>query len=163
MNDLKQMRSKVILPDWLGSGQDLFGTLQIIKGKSINRGFLEVDYDLNFNDAFNYPVVFEIKSEAGEVISEAIAFRIDGNIDPSSRMIEEKIIAPKVCNALKLDDFILFLAIVVEKNVDFALYLNKTPKKITNLKFYKLNPKQKILFNDRLIMQIAAVLDQRAR
>jgi hypothetical protein len=152
-----------MLPDWLGSGQDLFGTLQIIKGKSIKRGFLEIDYDFNFNDAFNYPVIFELKSDQGEVICEAIAFRIDGDIDSASRMIEEKVIAPKVCTALKRADFIQFLAIVVERNIDFALYLNKTPKKIKNLKFYQLNQEQKIVFSDRLIMEIAAVLDQRAQ
>ncbi|OGC43375.1 hypothetical protein A2Y85_08480 [candidate division WOR-3 bacterium RBG_13_43_14] len=163
MNNTKQMRPKVILPDWLGSGQDLFGTLQIIKGKSIARGFLEVDYDFNFNDAFNYPVVFEIKSEEGEVVSESIAFRINGNIDSASRVIEEKIIAPKVCNALRREDFIQFLAVVVEKNVDFALYLNKVPQKILDLKFYQLNPPQKLVFNDRSIMEIASVLDQRAQ
>ena len=157
------MRSKVVLPDWLGSGQDLFGTLQIIKGKSIARGFLEIDYDFNFNDAFNYPVVFEIKSEEGEVVSDAIAFRIDGDIEPSSLIIEEKIIAPKVCSALKLEDFIQFLATVVEKNLDFALYLNKAPQKILNLKFHRLNPDQKVVFNDRLIMHIAGVLDQRTQ
>ncbi len=153
----------MILPDWLGSGQDLFGTLQIIKTKSIARGYLEIDYDLNFNDAFNYPVVFEIKSEQGELVSEAIAFRINRNIDPASRIIEEKIIAPKVCYALKRDDFIRFLAAVVEKNVDFALYLNKTPRKILALKFHRLNSAQRLVLNDRLIMEIVEVLDRLAR
>jgi len=151
----------VILPDWLGSGQDLFGTIQIMKGKQINRGFLEIDFDFKFSETFNYPIVFEIKSAYSNIEIFGIAFRIDREVDPAQRAIEENIIAPKVCSSVRRTDFINFLAEVVEKNVDFALYLNKTPRRFKNIKFFDLSEEQKIVLDERLMLAIADVVDRR--
>lgn len=151
----------VILPDWLGSGQDLFGTIQIMRGKQIKRGFLELDFDFKFSETFNYPIVFEIKSLESDIEAYGIAFRIDREADPAQRAIEENIIAPKVCSSLRRDDFIKFFADVVSKNVDFALYLNKTPRRFKNIKFFKLNEEQKIVLNERLMLAISEELDKR--
>ncbi len=151
----------VILPDWLGSGQDLFGTIQIMKGKQIARGFLEIDFDFRFSESFNYPIVFEIRSVHSNLEAFGIAFRIDREADPAQRAIEENIIAPKVCSSLRLDDFIKFFADVVEKNVDFAIYLNKAPRRFKNIKFFKLSEEQKIVLNERLMIAITEAVDRR--
>ena len=151
----------VILPDWLGSGQDLFGTIQIMQGKQVANGFLEIDFDFKFSETFNYPIVFEIKSVKANIEAFAIAFRIDRDADPAQRVIEENIIAPKVCDSLRQDDFIGFFAEVVEKNVDFALYLNKTPRRFASIKFFKLSDAQKIIFDEKLMFAIADVVDKR--
>jgi hypothetical protein len=160
VSDIDKMKG-VILPDWLGSGQDLFGTIQIMKGKQIARGFLEIDFDFKFSQSFNYPIVLEIKSAQSDLEAFGIAFRIDREADPAQRAIEEKIIAPKVCGSLRRDDFIKFLADVVEKNVDFAIYLNKTPRRFKNIKFFRLTEEQKIVLDDRLMFAIAEVVDRR--
>ena len=151
----------VVLPDWLGSGQDLFGTIQIMKGKKITRGFLEIDSDFKFSETFNYPVVFEIESANFGIEAYGIAFRIDRKIGSAQRAIEENIIAPKVCSSLRHDDFIEFFADVIERDVDFALYLNKTPKKFKNIKIFKLTEQQRIVFDERLAFAIVEVLDKR--
>jgi hypothetical protein len=152
---------RVILPDWLGSGQDLFGTIQIIKGKMIESGYLEVDSDFRFSDAFNYPIVFRIRSLNGEIEIYAISFRVNGDISAAARVIEERIIVPNVCKTITKQDLITFLADVVQRNVDFALYINKTPKKFKNITVCELGSDQRIILNDRLIMQITVVLDER--
>lgn len=160
MSDINKTKG-VILPDWLGSGEDLFGTIQIMQGKQINNGFLEIDFDFKFSESFNYPIVFEIKNVEANIEAFGIAFRIDREADPSQRVIEENIIAPKVCSSLRRDDFIKFFADVVEKNVDFALYLNKTPRRFRSIKFFKLSDEQKIIFNQKLMLAIADVVDKR--
>jgi hypothetical protein len=147
---------RVILPDWLGSGQDLFGTIQIIKGKRIDHGFLEIDFDFRFSDTFNYPIVFSVRSTKTDIEVYALSFRIDQDIDAATRAIEERIIAPKVCQTLTQNDFIRFFADVVQHNIDFALYINKTPKKLQKMTVFQLNTDQ------RFIMRIAAVLDERS-
>jgi hypothetical protein len=152
----------VVLPDWLGSGQDLFGTIQIIKGKKIADGFLEMDFDFRFSDAFNYPIVFSIRSTDGDIEVFAISFRINGDINETTRAIEEKVIAPKVCKILTQMDFIRFFADVVQNNIDFALYLNKTPKKFQGIAKFPLDDDQRVILDDRLIMKIAAELDERS-
>lgn len=151
----------VILPDWLGSGHDLFGTIQIIKGKSIQYGYLEMDFNFKFSDTFNYPIIFGIRSVDADIVAHAIAFRINGTIDPAQRAIEERVIAPKVCQTLKQHDFICFFADVVQNNIDFALYINKTPRRFKDIIIYALNDDQKLVLNERLLMKIAEVLDER--
>jgi hypothetical protein len=153
--------NNVILPDWLGSGHDLFGTIQIMKGKNITRGFLEIDFDFKFSETFNYPIVFAIKSTNSDVEAYGVAFIIDREIDPAQRAIEENIIVPKVCSSLRHNDFIEFFADVIEKDVDFALYLNKTPKKFRSIKIFKLTEQQKIVLDERLAFAIAEILDKR--
>ncbi len=152
---------KIILPDWLGSGQDLFGTIQIMQGKKIEKGFLEIDFDFKFSETFNYPIIFEIKSRNSNIEAYAIAFRIGEGKGDAHRVIEEQFIAPKVCSSLRLDDFIKFFADVVEKDIDFALYINRTPEKFKKIKIYALDEKQKIVFDQRLILSITEILDQR--
>ncbi len=154
-------KDKITLPDWLSSGQDLFGTIQIIKGKKIELGYLEIDSEFTFSGTFNYPIIFIIRSSNSDIEADAIAFKIDKDKDTTQRAIEEHIIAPRVCNILRRDDFLQFFADVVEKDIDFALYLNKTPEKFKDLRIYKLNENQKIVFNERLILAITEVLDQR--
>lgn len=158
----KNKTGKVVLPDWLGSGQDLFGTIQIIKGKTIEKGFLEFDFDFKFSETFNYPIFFEIRNIDAEIEAHAIGFRFDEGIDRDTRAIEESIIAPKVCSSLRRADFIIFLADIVEKEIDFALYLNKIPKKFKNIMTYALSDEQRIVLNERLIMEVMEVLDKRA-
>ena len=161
MVDTKNNRyGSVILPDWLGSGHDLFGTIQIIKGKKIQRGFLEIDFEFKFSEKFNYPIVFEIKSVNSDIEAYAVAFQIDGDIEPATRAIEENIIAPRVCRTLRRSDFVKFFAEVVANDVDFALYINKVPKKFKDIKLYNLTEEQKIILNERLIMEITEVLDR---
>ena len=70
-----------------------------------------------------------MKTIDSDIVVSAIAFRINGNIDQATKSIEENIIAPKVCKSLQRRDFVEFFADIIEKNVDFALYLNKIPKK----------------------------------
>lgn len=152
----------VVLPDWLGSGQDLFGTIQIIKGKQFESGFLEMDFDFRFSDTFNYPIIFGVRSVKTDIEIHAISFRIDGSINEAMRAIEERIIAPKVCQTLTKDDFIRFFADVVQRNIDFALYINKTPRKFQGITVFQLNEDQRIILDERLIMKIAAVLDERS-
>lgn len=159
MSDSSNNKS-VILPDWLGSGQDLFGTIQIMQGKQITDGFLEIDFDFKFSETFNYPIIFKIKSADAHIEAFGIAFRIDREADPAQRVIEENIIAPKVCDSLRHDDFIRFFAEVVEKNVDFALYLNKTPRRFEGIRFFKLSDAQRIIFDEKLMLAIADVVDK---
>ena len=160
MSDISKNKS-VILPDWLGSGQDLFGTIQIMQGKQITNGFLEIDFDFKFSETFNYPIVFKIKSVKAHIEAFSIAFRIDRDADPAQRVIEENIIAPKVCDSLRYDDFVRFFAEVVEKNVDFALYLNKTPRRFESIKFYKLSGTQRLIFDEKLMLAIADIVSKR--
>jgi hypothetical protein len=150
-----------MLPDWLSSGQDLFGTLQIIRGKQIDQGYLEVDFDFRFSDTFNYPIIFNIRSMNGDIEAYAISFRIRDEKDVAERVIDERFIAPKVASILTINDFIGFFADVVQKDIDFALYINKTPEKFKKLNVYQLNPKQRIVFNEHFIMAITEVLDRR--
>ena len=160
--DKKKSRTgNVVLPDWLGSGQDLFGTIQVIKGKRVKFGFLEIDLNFKFSDTFNYPIIFRLRSIDTEIVADAISFRINGSIDPARRVIEEKVIVPKVCRILKKCDFLGFFADVVHHDVDFAIYLNKTPRRLKDITVYDLNDDQKIVLNEKLVLQIARVLDER--
>ena len=152
---------RVVLPDWLGSGQDLFGTIQIIKGKQIKNGYLEMDTDFRFSDTFNYPIVFRVRSHEGDIEIYGVSFRINGNMNGAARAIEERIIAPKVCATITKQDFIEFFADVILQDIDFALYINKVPKKFKGIKVFELQDNQRIILNERLIMQITLVLDQR--
>ncbi len=156
-------RGKSTLPDWLSSGQDLFGTIQIIKGKKIDVGYLEIDSEFKFSKTFNYPIIFIIKSSNSDIEADAIAFKIDEDKGKTERAIEESIIAPHVCNILRREDFLKFFAEVVEKDIDFALYINKTPEKFKDLKIYQLNENQKIVFNERLILAISEILDRQKK
>ena len=150
----------VVLPDWLGSGQDLFGTIQIIKGKRIANGYLEMDSDFRFSTAFNYPIVFVLRSRDADIEIYAISFRINGDITSAARAIEERIILPKVCKTVAKDDMIKFFADIIQRDIDFALYINKTPKKFKNLTICELNDDQRIILDDRFLMQITMVLDE---
>jgi hypothetical protein len=160
MSDTDKMKG-VVLPDWLGSGQDLFGTIQIMKGKQITRGFLELDFDFKFSETFNYPIVFEIKNLGADIEAFGIAFRIDREADPAQRFIEENIIAPKVCNSLRKIDFVNFFAEVIDKNVDFALYLDKTPRRFEGIRFIKLNSEQILVFDEKMMFAISEALDRK--
>jgi hypothetical protein len=161
MNPKDKENQRVILPDWLGSGHDLFGTIQIIKGKTIAKGYLEIDFDFKFSEAFNYPIIFELKNINADIEAYAIAFRINDEKGPAQKAIEESVIAPKVCSILRRNDFVKFFADVVEKNIDFALYINKTPGKFKDIKIYSLTEDQKIIFNEKLVLAITEVLDRR--
>lgn len=151
----------VVLPDWLGSGQDLFGTIQIIKGKQIKNGYLEVDTNFRFSDAFNYPIVFRIRSNESDIEIYGISFRINGVISGAARTIEELIIAPKVCETITKQNFVEFFADIILQDIDFALYISKTPKKFKGIRVFELKDDQRIILNERFIMQITMVLDQR--
>jgi len=157
----KLKTGNVVLPDWLGSGQDLFGTIQIIKGKLIKNGYLEMDTDFRFSDAFNYPIVFRIRSIDGDIEIYAISFRINSGISGAARAIEEKIIAPKVCETITKQDLIQFFADIVQYDIDFALYINEVPRKFRDIMEFQLNDNQRMILNERLIMRITVVLDER--
>jgi hypothetical protein len=152
-------KSHLQLPDWLGSGEDLFGTIHIIQSKKIDKGYLEIDYNFKFTDKFRYPVVFTIKSIESLIVADGIGFRVHLQKDKSKKSIDEKITIPSMCKILKLDDFIDFFAQVVKNDVAFALYLEQ-PEKFKDLKVYELKSSQIIVFNDKLSMKIMNVLDK---
>ena len=158
---LKGRKDESILPDWLGRGQDLFETIQIIKGKKINKGFLVTDTDFKFGEAFSYPIIFEIKSTKADIESSGIAFRIGEEVEAAKKTIDESFIIPVLCRVLRPNNFVNFFADVVEKDVDFAFYINKTPKEFRDIKIYRLNEIQKIIFDEHLILEITEVLDKR--
>jgi len=155
-----KLDKEIVLPSWLGSGYDLFDTIQIIKGKNIQDGYLEIDLRFKFGDNFEYPIVFEIKSSVSGVDVVAIAFNIS-ETDKTKWLIEEKVIVPKICNIITREDFINYFTDVVERNIDFALYINKKPWRYAKLKFYNLKDTQKIIFNEHFVMAITKVLDER--
>ncbi len=148
-----------ILPDWLGSGEDLFATIQIIQGKNISIGFLEVDYNFKFSVQFNYPAVLTIKTINQEIVCDTIAFRIDA-ATLESRMIEENFVAPSVIHSLTHQDLVSFFADIVLKDITFALFLNQHPRRFRDLRFFPLTENQKIVLNDRFVFEIMAVLDK---
>uniref|UniRef100_A0A7C4XE06 Uncharacterized protein n=1 Tax=candidate division WOR-3 bacterium TaxID=2052148 RepID=A0A7C4XE06_UNCW3 len=147
------------LPDWLGSGQDFFDTIQILKGKKINDGYMEMDYNFKFSDKFSYPVVFKIRNLEGDVVIDHIAFRVWGGKDDKQRKIEETITIPSVIRTLRRKDLINFFAEVIRNDIDFVLYLEEMPKKFRGVKFYELKENQKIVFNEKLIMEIMSCLE----
>lgn len=148
-----------ILPDWLGSGEDLFATIQIIQGKKINVGFLEIDHNFKFSTEFNYPAVLTIKTINQDITCDTIAFRIDA-ATPERRMIEENFVAPSVIHSLTHQDLVSFFADIVLKDITFALFLNQHPHRFLDLKFFPLTEDQKIILNDRFVFEIMAVLDK---
>ncbi|OPX17883.1 hypothetical protein BXT86_04090 [candidate division WOR-3 bacterium 4484_100] len=85
-------KDKITLPDWLSSGQDLFGTIQIIKGKKIELGYLEIDSEFTFSGTFNYPIIFIIRSSNSDIEADAIAFKIDKDKDTTQRAFNERLI-----------------------------------------------------------------------
>jgi hypothetical protein len=149
----------ISLPDWLGSGEDLFATIQIIQSKNINIGFLEIDYNFKFSNEFNYPVIFTLKTIGVDIVADCIAFRIDEK-DPNKRMIEENFVAPSVSRILTHHDFIKFFADVVRDDITFALYIDNRPRKFRDLRFCPLTEKQKITLNERLSFEIMECLDR---
>ena len=148
-------------PDWQGNGSELLGTIQTVKDKVVSNGFLEIELPYEFNNTFRYPVVIEVKSSGPIIESVAIAFKIDDEMGATKSTIEKNIIVPEVLNVFKRDDFINYLADIVEKQSKLAFYLNKKPAKFKKLKFYKLIDKQKIVFNEFLIIAIEKVLEER--
>jgi len=150
-------------PDWQGSGSELLGAIQIIKDKVISGGFLEIGFSYEFNDVSRYPIVIEIKGSGSVVESVAIAFKIDNKMNATQKTIGKKFNASAAFNAFKRNDFINYFADTVEKQSNFAFYINKTPAKFKNLKFHKLMDKQKIVFNEHLVTAILKVLDERKR
>jgi len=155
----EQNEKEIELPDWLGSGEDLFGTIHIMQSKKIEKGYLEFDYNFTFSEKFKYPVVFTIKSIESMIVADGIAFRVDLEKDKSKKTIDENVIVPSVCKILELNNFIEFFAQVVKNDVTFALYLEQ-PEKFKDLKVYELKSSQIIVFNDKLSMKIMAVLDK---
>jgi hypothetical protein len=148
-------------PDWQGNGSELLGTIQTVKDKVVSNGFLEIELPYEFSNTFRYPVVIEVKSSGPIIESVAIAFKIDDEMGAAKSTIEKNIIVPEVLNVFKRDDFINYLADIVEKQSKLAFYLNKKPAKFKKLKFYKLIDKQKIVFNEFLIIAIEKVLEER--
>lgn len=49
-------------PDCQGNGSELLGTIQTVKNKVVNSGFLEIELLYEFSNTFRYPVVTEVKS-----------------------------------------------------------------------------------------------------
>lgn len=49
-------------PDWQGNGSELLGTIQTVKNKVVDSGFLEIELLYEFSNTFRYPVVTEVKS-----------------------------------------------------------------------------------------------------
>lgn len=157
----KSVNDTIKEPDWQGNGSELLGTIQTVKDKVVSSGFLEIELRYEFSNTFRYPVVIEVKSSGPIIESVAIAFKIDNGMNATKSAIEESIIVPEVLNAFKRDDFINYFADIVEKQSKLAFYLNKKPAKFKNLKFHKLAEKQKIIFNEFLIMAIEKVLEER--
>jgi len=148
-----------VLPDWLGSGEDLFATIQIIQGKNISIGFLEIDYNFKFSTEFNYPVILTLKSINADIACDTVAFRIEG-VPANKKMIEENFVAPSVTHSLTHQDLVSFFAEIVIKDITFALYLNKRPRRFRDLRFCPLTEKQKIVLNGRFVFEIMEVLDR---
>jgi len=159
--DSKSVNNTTEEPNWQGKGSELLSTIQTVKDKVVHSGFLEIEIPYEFSNTFRYPVVIEVKSSGPVIESVAIAFKIGNGMSVTKSTIEKNIIVPEVLNAFKRDDFINYLADIVEKQSKLAFYLNKKPAKFKNLKFHKLVEKQKIVFNEFLIMAIEKVLEKR--
>ena len=159
--DSKSVNDTTKEPDWQGNGSELLGRIQTVKDKVVSNGFLEIELPYEFSNTFRYPVVIEVQSSGPVIESFAIAFKIDDEMGATKSTIEKNIIVPEVLTTLKRDDFINYLSDIVEKQSKLAFYLNKKPAKFKNLKFHKLAEKQKIIFNEFLIMAIEKVLEKR--
>lgn len=156
----KNSATKTISPSWSGSGDDLFDTIQVLKNREIHDGYLEIDIIFKFSDTFKYPLVIEIKSSDSVVESITIAFNIPKR-DKTKWAIEERIIVPEVCEAITREDFIKYFADIVEKDGNFAVYIDKKATEYEKLKFHTLTDEQKVVFNEHLVMAIMKVLDER--
>lgn len=156
----KNSATEAISPSWSGSGDDLFDTIQVLKNREIHDGYFEIDIVFKFSDTFKYPLVFEIKSSDSVVESIAIAFNVSEK-DKTKWVIEERIIVPEVCEAITREDFIKYFADIVEKDGNFAVYIDKKPTEYEKLKFHNLTDEQKVVFNEHLFMAIIKVLDER--
>jgi len=156
----KNSVTEAISPSWSGSGDDLFDTIQVLKNREIHDGYFGIDIVFKFSDTFKYPLVFEIKSSDSVVESIAIAFNIPKK-DKTKWAIEERIIVPEVCEAITREDFIKYFADIVEKDGNFAVYIDKKPTEYEKLKFHTLTDEQKVVFNEHLLMAIIKVLDER--
>ena len=158
----KTSATEAISPSWSGSGDDLFDTIQVLKNREIHDGYFEIDIVFKFSDTFKYPLVFEIKSSDSVVESIAIAFYIPKK-DKTKWIIEERIIVPEVCEAITREDFIKYFADIVEKDGNFAVYIDKKPTEYEKLRFHTLTDEQKVVFNEHLFMAIIKVLDERKK
>jgi hypothetical protein len=156
----KNSATETISPSWSGSDGDLFDTIQVLKNREIHDGYFEIDIVFKFSDTFKYPLVFEIKSSDSVVESIAIAFNISEK-DKTKWAIEERIIVPEVCEIITREDFIKYFADIVEKDGNFAVYIDKKPTEYEKLKFHTLTDEQKVVFNEHLFMAIIKVLDER--
>ena len=156
----KNSATEVISPSWSGSGDDLFDTIQVLTNREIHDGYFEIDIVFKFSDTFKYPLVFEIKSSDSVVESIAIAFNIPKK-DKTKWTIEERIIVPEVCKTITREDFIKYFADIVEKDGNFAVYIDRKPPEYKKLKFHNLTDEQKVVFNEHLFMAIIKVLDER--
>lgn len=149
----KNSATETISPSWSGSGDNLFDTIQVLKNREIHDGYLEIDIAFRFSDTFKYLLVFEMKSSDSVVESIAIAFNIPEK-DKTKWAIEERIIVPEVCETITREDFIKYFADIVEKDGNFAVYIDKKPTEYEKLKFHTLTDKQKVVFNEHLLMAI---------
>jgi hypothetical protein len=158
----KNSATKTISPNWSGTGDDLFDTIQVLTNREIHDGYFETDIVFKFSDTFKYPLVFEIKSSDSVVESITIAFNIPKR-DKTKWAIEERIIVPEVCEAITREDFIKYFADIdiVERDGNFVVYIDKKPTEYEKLTFHILTDGQKVVFNEHLLMALIKVLDER--
>ena len=149
-------------PDMSGRGNDFLNTIQILQNKEIHEGFLEAELHFRFSAAFRYPVIFKLQGAGAVPETVALAFDIS-QVDKTKQLVEEKFIVPKVCIKVTRNSIVNYLADVVEKNSNFALYLNKKPPTYEKLVFYPLTDNQKIVFNEHLVMAVIKILDERTK
>lgn len=63
---------------------------------------------------------------------------ISGTPASGKIFIAKKLIVPKVCAAITREDFINYLANVVEKDINFTFYVDRKPSKFEKLIFHGL-------------------------
>jgi hypothetical protein len=160
--DKKNTEQESFESDMSGRGNDLLDTIQMIQNKQIHEGYFEAEIVLKHSATFGYPVVFKIQGSGSNLETIAIAFDIS-QPDKTKQLVEEKFIVPQVCKNIKRDSIVDYFADIVEKDGNFALYINKRPLECGNLTFYRMTDNQKIIFNEHLVMLIIKILDERKK
>ncbi|MGB3479996.1 MAG: hypothetical protein WBB67_12670 [bacterium] len=149
-------------PDMSGRGSDLLDTMQMIQNKQIHEGYFEAEIVLKHSATFGYPVVFKIQDSGSSLETIAITFDTS-QPDKTKQLVEEKFIVPQVCKNMTRDSIVDYFTDIVEKDGNFALYINKRPLECENLTFYRMTDDQKVIFSEYLVMRIIKILDERKR
>ena len=160
--DKKNTEKESPEPDMSGRGSDLLDTIQMIQDKEIHEGYFEAEIVFKHSATFGYPAVFKIQGSGSSLETIAIAFDTS-QPDKTKQLVEDKFIVPQICKNITRDSIVDYFADIIEKDGNFALYINKRPSECENLTFYRMTDNQKVIFNEHLVMLIIKILDERKR